>query len=174
MKKLAVVLACAVCALGLVACGAKSDNGKSDNNTTNNQSAEKGYTFTSNGYEIVINTEVSDLESAMGAAVDVKSSAACANDGTDRNYRYDGFSVITNQENGKSEVITGVIFNDDTVKTAEGISLGASTADVTAAYGNDFEDVNGNMIYSKGNMKLIFIVKDDKVTSIQYDTKMFD
>lgn len=174
MKKLAAVFACAVCALALVACGGKTDNSKDGNNTTNTQTAEKGYTFTSNGYEIVINTEVSDLEASLGTAADVKSSAACANDGTDRNYRYDGFSVVTNQENGKSEVITGVIFNDDTVKTAEGISLGAATADVTAAYGDDFEDVNGNMIYAKGNMKLIFIIKDGKVTSIQYDTRMFD
>ena len=176
MKKLTATLLCAVCALGLMACGGNEDTASNAENSANESttSAASGYTYTSNGTEIVIDAEAEAIVDALGDPISYYEAASCAFDGLDKTYTYDGFTVDTYPDEDGVDRISDVILTDDTVSTAEGVSLGASAADVTAAYGDDYEDSNGSYVYKKDGMKLTFVISDDKVTSIQYATTVLD
>lgn len=174
MKKIAALLLSAVCVLGLVACG--GDSKPADNKGGNTAgSSDKGYVFTANGTEVVIDAEAEAILNGLGAPNgDPVITPSCAFEGEDKSYTYSGFVVDTYPDENKTDRISCVTLTDDTVKTPEGISLGASKADVEGAYGSDYTDNNGSLIYKKGNMKLIFIIKDDMVTSIQYANTQLD
>ena len=45
-------------------------------------------------------------------------------------------------------------------------------ADMEAAYGTDYEEVNGAFVYTKGNGQLSFIIENDEIVVIEYKTKV--
>ena len=57
---------------------------------------------------------------------------------------------------------------DDMAQTEEGIKIGATAEAVNAAYGEPTTSNAGGVIYTKGGVELRFLMKDGKVTSIQY------
>ena len=70
-------------------------------------------------------------------------------------------------QDGKDYVF-GLWFADDSVATKEGIYIGATQAQVEAAYGADnFNGANGYEL-TKGETKLTIILQDGVVSSIQY------
>jgi hypothetical protein len=56
------------------------------------------------------------------------------------------------------------------VSTEKGISIGATPEQVKAAYGEpDSVSTENCLIYAKDGMKLRFMIRDGKVSSIVYD-----
>ena len=92
-------------------------------------------------------------------------SASCAFNGLDKQYDYGSF-VLTTYPIDEVDYVNSVELKDDLVKTAEGVAIGASEEDVKAAYGEPA--TAGDYSYTKGDSKLLFVVKDGKVSSIQY------
>ena len=91
---------------------------------------------------------------------------SCAFEGMDKTYSYPGFDVTTYTKGG-SDYVSGVIFWDDSVATAEGVYIGQTLEDIRKAYG---ADVSGETSVSltRGASKLLFLLKDGAVSSIQY------
>ena len=139
-----------------------SENGK-------NEGAETGYVFTvrsAGGYAVAIDGNMADALEALGEPISYFEAASCAFEGLDKTYTYSGF-IITTRPDGERDLVNSVLLTDDSAATPEGVYIGCSEEDVTAAYGEG--ERSENMIsYTKGNSALNFILKDGKVISVEY------
>ena len=126
-----------------------------------------GYAFMSNGVPVCVNAEVASIVAALGEPLSYFEAASCAFDGLDKTYTYDGFQIET-YPIGDIDYVNCIILLDDMTSTPEGIRIGASSADVTAAYGTADEADDSRLVYMKDDMQLMFLLNDGKVSSIQY------
>ena len=60
------------------------------------------------------------------------------------------------------------------VETTEGISLFMTKDDMISAYGENYTEEFGMLVYEKEGMKLNFIVSEDEITSIEYTSTVLD
>lgn len=161
MKKLICFILAVLMLLACTGCGA---------NESDDSSAPKdaGYTFTAKGVKIAMTAEASAITAALGDPASYTEEPSCAFEGLDKTYYYGGFYLTTYPENGKDYVYS-VWFADDSVSTEEGIFIGSTQAEVEKAYGA--EGFNGDNAYSytKGASKLILILTDGVVSSVQYE-----
>lgn len=140
--------------------GSSKDNSK-------NESTGKDYVFKINNTEITIDAEAVDILAKLGDPLSKFESPSCAFGDLDVIYTYGGYEVDTYQLKGV-DYISAVVLQDDSVSTQEGLYIGADASKVEELYGKPSE-VNGtNKIYNCKDMKLTIIIKDDKVSSIQY------
>ncbi len=168
-RKFALVLAITLClAASVTACG-KSRERKEVNNSSGSQTAESGYTFAVSGVNIGIGEDFAQYKDSLGEA-SMSESTSCANAGMDRRFSYKGYIVMTNCEAGSDvDYVTHIELKDDTVSTPEGIAIGDDASKVAEKYGEATESDDKKMIYVKGGMRLIFLLTDGKVSSIQYE-----
>ena len=128
--------------------------------------------FAYHGTEVPLDAEAAPIISALGEYVAFAETNSCYGDGKDKVYQYDSFKVMTYSSKGKDYVLSVEIFNDadECACTAEGICIGASVADVMTAYGESGEQSDGTIAYINANSKtrLQFLLRDGKVTNIQY------
>lgn len=131
-------------------------------------SAETGHAFVYNGTTVSMNAEAAPIVAALGEPKSYTEETSCAFTGLDKTYYYGSFYMTTYPSEEKDYVYT-LWFADDSVSTAEGIYIGAAQSAVEAAYGTD--SFNGSNAYTvtKGDSKLIIIVADGLVTSVQYE-----
>ncbi|MBQ2901481.1 MAG: hypothetical protein IJA07_01620 [Agathobacter sp.] len=174
MKKRLLTLLLAVSCVVLTACGGGDNGGNAGNNNSdkeNNAADEASYVFTYDGMEISVNEDIESVVSKLGEPVAYYEAASCAFDGMDKFYTYSSFQLDTYPKDGK-DMLASIYFKDDLVKTTEGISLYMSKDDMLKAYG-EATTVNGNeYTYEKGNGCLYFIVENDEIVSIEYQTKV--
>jgi len=157
-RSLALVLALI---LSLAACGG-------DDKPTPSE-ASGAYAFpvaAANGYVVELNADMAQVLEKLGEPVTYFEAASCAFDGLDKTYTYTGFTITTRPD-GDKDYVNDILLTDDTVSTAEGIRIGASLSDVTAAYGEKEPDGNA-LIYDREGVTLLFILDGDKVMSIEY------
>lgn len=178
MKKQLALFACAALALtALTACGGSSDEGgaagtaPAASNAAQTQ-ADAAYVYTANGVAIPMDVEAAPIIDALGEPASYYEAASCAFDGLDKFYTYGSFEVDTYPD-GDTDRISAVILKDDMVETPEGVAIGANSADVIAAYGENTADA-GTLIYSKGGSELWFVLQDDVVVSIEYHTTVLN
>lgn len=159
MRKLICVLLTVALALGCAACSG-GETAKT----------EEPLSFTYNGVEIALNVAAEPILTALGEPVSYTEETSCAFEGLDKTYGYDGFYLQTYpSEDG--DMVFGFWFVDDSVATAEGISIGDTEADVVAAYGN--ENQSGPVFKIPGsNGKLSILLNEGMVSSIQYQINM--
>ena len=172
MKKFAILF---VAMLILVGCGSSDDKTTAAAGTTGeagttaaaaaNSGASDAFAFQSGDVTIAMNAEVAPILEKLGKEVEYFESESCAFKGLDKQYTYASFILKTYPIDGK-DYVSSIEIKDDLVSTPEGISIGSSAADVTKAYGEPV--TAGNYSYTKGDSTLIFVIKDDAVTSIQY------
>lgn len=159
MKKLIATLLVAILALGIAACGSSKEEGSKTQ-------TKDGFTFESNGVKIAMNEKATPILDKLGKANKTFESKSCAFDGMDKEYTYNGFVLKTYPDKDVDYVASITLF-DDTVETLEGISIGDSKDDVIKAYG-ECKESKTVCEYKKGDMKLLFLITDDVVSSIQY------
>lgn len=117
-------------------------------------------------FAISIDQDMTEVLTALGEAQSYFEAASCAFEGLDKTYTYPGFQIITRPD-GDSDYVNSILFTDDSITTQEGIYIGSTAEDVTAAYGEG--DVTGSAImYTKNNTTLSFILENGKVISIEY------
>ena len=86
--------------------------------------------------------------------------------GTDKVYRYTGFTVYT-VPGTEGDTVNTIALTDDSVKTPEGLSIGSTRQDVTNALGIG-EQSGDTLVYVGGSTRLTFSLRDGKVTGIHY------
>lgn len=180
MKKVLAMILMLCLALSVTACGGDTaDNADiptppaaENTDAGSDTSAEPvvpadGFVFTYNGIEIALHANAAPIIEALGEPKSYTESASCAFEGLDKTYYYGSFYVDTYPV-GEEDFVFGVWFADDSVATQEGVYIGASKAEVEAAYGE--ENFNGSNAYivTKGDCTLTIILEDDVVTSVQY------
>lgn len=176
MKKRLITLILAISCVCMCACGGagvtnSEAGGNRGNNSGNGNEKAASYVFVYDGMELSVNEEIESVIDKLGEPVSYYEAASCAFEGLDKIYTYSSFQLDTYPQNG-TDMLASIYFKDDLVQTKEGISLYMTKDDMIQAYG-DATTVNGNeYIYEKGNGRLRFILKDNEIISIEYQTKV--
>ena len=170
MKKiLALVLALAM-TLTLAACGGDTTPETTAPATQNPPATPdaSSWKYTVQGVDIMMHANAAPILKALGDPVNFTEEASCAFTGLDKTYYYGGFYLQT-YPMGEEDFVYSVWLVDDSSTTPEGIYIGASQAEVEAAYGT--EGFNGSNAYvmTGTTSTLTIILTDGVVSSIQYD-----
>lgn len=158
-----------VVSFALTGCGSGgSDNNGGGNEEGGNDTASVSeFSFTYNGTEMAMKAPAAPILEALGEEKSYNEEASCAFEGLDKSYYYGSFYLYTYPQ-GDEDFVNMVELVDDTVKTAEGISIGDSKEKVEEAYGADsFNGINAYILTAKDS-SLTIIMDNDKVSSIQY------
>jgi len=157
MKKIISILTVLVLLLALVAC-----NGEEPAKT-------KNYQFQKGNVTVSIDAEAKAVLDGLGQWKDYSESPSCAFEALDKIYVYSGFRIETYTKGGV-DYIRSVELTDDSVSTPEGIAIGSSKDGVIAAYGEADNATDTALTYenTEKGMKLQFLLRDGKVTNIQY------
>ena len=129
------------------------------------------FVFEFDGVSMYVNQEAAGVLEALGEPNSYFEAASCAFEGLDKMYTYTSFEVDTYPE-GDVDYISCIYFLDDLVETPEGVCLYMTQDDMIEAYGEDYTEVNGAFVYSKGNGDLSFIIEDGEIVAIEYKTKV--
>lgn len=169
MKKIFALILALTMVLALAACGgdtapettapAANAPGKTD---------ASSWKYTVRGVDILMNAEAAPILEALGEPVSYTEEASCAFTGLDKTYNYGGFFLNT-YPIGDADYIYGVCLMDDSSTTPEGIYIGATQAEVEAAYGADGFNGSNAYILKGTTSTLTIILSDGVVSSIQYD-----
>lgn len=136
------------------------------------QTSGKGYVFTYQGTAIAVDADAAPIVEALGEPASYFEAASCAFEGLDKIYTYGGFELNT-YPSGDKDLVSAVVFKDDSVSTAEGICIGDTAEKVKQVYGEDCTEEEGMLVYEKDGMKLCFILKDD-VAAIEYRSTVLE
>ena len=170
MKKIiALVLALAM-TLTLAACGGDTTpetTAPAAQNTPATPDASS-WKYTVQGVDIQMHADAAPVLEALGEPVSYTEEASCAFTGLDKTYNYGGFFLNT-YPIGEKDYIYSVCLMDDSSTTPEGIYIGASQAEVEAAYGTEGFNGSNAYILTGTTSTLTIILTDGVVSSIQYD-----
>lgn len=183
VKVLALLLSCVLC---FAACGNADDMPGNDTPQTQSSAettgdvqtkGEAGYVFAFEGSEIMVGHLMSDYLDALGEPISYFEAASCAFDGLDKVYSYNSFEITTYPVDDK-DYVGSIRFLDDMVETKEGVALFGTKADMVAAYGENYVDENGVLVYyydgKEENGRLCFILSGDEIISIEYQAAAFE
>lgn len=145
----------------------------SEEETQESTSSYEGYVFVSNGVSVEIDGDFSKFEAGLGEPVSYYEAPSCAFGDLDKIYTYSGFEVDTYQTEGK-DYVSAVIFLDDSISTPEGLCIGEPADKVVELYGKATSGDDTQMTYEKGGMKLVILVKEGTVSTIEYLSKVLD
>ena len=169
MKKIFALILALTMVLALAACGgdtapettapAANAPGKTD---------ASSWKYTVRGVDILMNAEAAPILEALGEPVSYTEEASCAFTGLDKTYYYGGFYLQT-YPLGENDYIYAAWLVDDSSTTPEGIYIGATQAEVEAAYGADGFNGSNAYILKGTTSTLTIILSDGVVSSIQYD-----
>ena len=129
----------------------------------------KGYVFKSGEVEIKVGGNADAVVSALGEPQNLVETPSCGGGAEpDREYTYAGFKFNTVNESGVNKIVKLVI-TDDSVSTPEGIFIGDGREAVIEVYGNNFtENASGTLIYTDGEVSLMFGITHKCVSAIHY------
>lgn len=159
--------------LGLAACSPTTppDTDPADSttpaeSTAPEQTAAEGFSI-SVGNAVLTPGAVVDVTSLLGEPLDRQTAPSCVHEGDDIVCIYDGLEIATSPSPA-GQYITSITLTSDVYATAEGIFIGSSAAEMTAAYG-ETEAKFGRYAYTKGSTTLTFMTDDaGTVTAIAY------
>ena len=164
MKKFLTALLALLMVASLCACG---DGEQTPTEAPSPTPNANGFVFVYKGQELRIHADFAPILAALGEPTTYTESASCAFDGLDKTYYY-GNLYIDTYPVGDKDYIYDFWFADDSISTAEGIYIGATKAQVEAAYGTECFNGNNAYIITKADESLTIILEDGVVTSIQY------
>ncbi len=154
MKRLSLIFAVI---LLLTLCFVSCDQGKGEE-----------YTFAYNEQVVRIGDDGNAVASALGTYSDYIEEDSCGGEGPDKTFVYPGFRYDTVMQGGVDRIVK-IVLTDDSVATPQGIKIGSAKGAVVSAYGDGYtETADGSLVYTDGNAKLMFGIRDGVVTAIHY------
>lgn len=126
------------------------------------------FAFTWQDTEIAMHMPSQTLVTELGGPKYYSEKASHTFEGRDKTYTYSSFCLSTYPKEEK-DLVYSVWLTDENAATEEGISIGATQAEVEAVYGsNCFRDTNACTLEGKTS-RLIIILTEGIVSSIQYE-----
>ncbi len=136
---------------------------------TETESEAAGYLFETGGVTLGADMDADEVVAELGEAKSAYEVPSCAGEGIAYLYDYGSYEIETYPDDASGKnLIAYITLKDDTVATAEGIDLSHTKDDVLAAYGEDCEESDNGLIYTKDGMKLEFIFDGEDMISITY------
>ncbi len=123
--------------------------------------------FESNGFTFGIYDTMDDIIAGIGDPNGTFEAASCAYQGNDYFYYYSGFELMANDFDGVQR-LTHITVIDDTVSTPQGITIGMAAIDFTASSISFTDEGNGKFTHQEGSCIMQVIIKNDKVSAIEY------
>lgn len=146
---------------------------KGEETEAGTEESYKGYVFCSGDIVVEMDAEAAPVLEKLGEPNSYFEAPSCAFEGVDKMYTYGSFELDTYPTKDK-DLISAVIFKDDSITTPEGIGIGDSREKLTDAYGGEGTEEQGMTVYRKDGMKLCFIFQDDSIASIEYRSTVLD
>jgi len=148
----------------------QKEEGNTTENTANDTFSPSGYYLSVDGFKLSVDDKMDNVLANMGQAESCFEAPSCAFDGIERTYTYKSGEIEVKTYIGadKADYVNYVILKNDLISTDEGLAIGDDVSKVTAVYGDNYKDNNGSFEYAKGNMKLLIVIEEGKVVSIQY------
>jgi len=117
---------------------------------------------------------VDDLLSALGENFDYAEQESASYDGLDKSYVYETIQIHTVPFEGKDLIAEVYVFGGE-IETAKKIGIGSTRAEAEAAYGTDYTEEEGQMVYwigEKGDILspclLLILDAEDVVSEIAF------
>lgn len=129
--------------------------------------AHSKYVLTYRDCPLPMNAEFAPLLDFLGEPDSYFEATSCAFDGLDKTYTYAGLEIITYPD-GDQDFISSVRILDNSAATPEGITIGSTQEDVTAAYGEGFQAIGKQYVYEDGDAELS-VLFDDGGTAISVE-----
>lgn len=123
-------------------------------------------TLSYRGNELTVGMRENDVLTVLGDDFTMSEAESCAAQGVDRLYTYPSVRLYVFAPAQGEAVLSGVTYTDDGVKTADGLCVGCSSADVIASRGQPDEQTDTYLIYESDGAALTFTVRDGRVTGI--------
>ena len=169
MKKIFALILALTMVFALAACGGETaPETTAPAANTPGKTDPSSWKYTVRGVDVLMNAEAAPVLEALGEPVSFTEEASCAFTGLDKTYNYGGFFLQT-YPIGEKDYIYSVWLMDDSSTTPEGIYIGATQAEVEAAYGADSFNGSNAYILTGTTSTLTIILTDGVVSSIQYD-----
>lgn len=144
---------------------------------TEDSASQNAYYYTAEGpsgtVDVTPDMDMAQVHEVLGDEVTYFEAASCAFEGLDKVYTYDHFEIDTYPE-GDVDKISSIVLLDDLTTTKEGVYVGQSKADMESAYGTDYDNDGNSYIYTKGDMRLEFVLEGETIISISYNSKVLD
>ena len=130
---------------------------------------EVNYSFKSGEVGFSVHHDADAVIEKLGDPIDLVETPSCGGgEEPDREYTYAGFKFNTVNENGLNKIVK-IVLTDDSVSTPEGISIGDGREAVIETYGENFtENASGTLIYTDGEVSLMFGITNGCVSAIHY------
>lgn len=126
-----------------------------------------GFSFSYKGNDVAVNDDIEDVLAKLGEPDSKFEAKSCAFDGMTMFYTYQGFEIDTYEKDGKNLVAT-IVITSDLAETKEGVTIGDAESKLESAYGSDCTKTDNTRVYTMGDCKLTFILKDGVIISIEY------
>ena len=171
MKKIFALILALTMVFALAACGgetAPETTAPAAGDATPVTPDASSWKYTVQGVDIQMHADAAPVLEALGEPVSYTEEASCAFTGLDKTYYFGGFYLQTYPLNDVDYVYS-VWLVDDSSTTPEGVYIGASQAEVEAAYGAEGFNGSNAYIYTSSTATLTILVENGVVTSIQYD-----
>ncbi len=170
MKKIFALILALTMVLTMAACGgdAPETTAPAVQNNTPTQPDASSWKYTVQGVDILMHADAAPILEALGEPVSYTEEASCAFSGLDKTYYYGGFYLQT-YPLGDQDYVYSAWLVDDSSTTPEGIYIGATQAEVEAAYGADGFNGSNAYVMAGTTSTLTIILTDGIVSSIQYD-----
>lgn len=125
------------------------------------------YVLSYQGCPLPANADFAPLLAYLGDPASYFEAESCAFEGLDKTYTYDGVEIVTYPD-GDVDRISSVRILSGAVATPEGITIGSTPEDVTAAYGEDYAAIGQQYSYDDGDCTLSVLFQDGKAISVEY------
>ena len=169
MKRLIALVLVMLMTLSLAACGGEESNDNPTSLQPGNAAPEANskYVPAYKGCKLPMNADFAPLLASLGDPDSYFEAASCAFDGLDKTYTYAGLEIITYPD-GDVDRVSSVRILDGSVSTPEGVTVGSTLADVTAAYGEDYQEMGLQVAYEDGDATLSVLFEGGKAISVEY------
>ncbi len=148
---------------------AANDTAVNEDTTASGTTVQSGNTYDillSNGLTVSIGGNAAAFIREAGEPIDYMEAPSCVNEGYDKVYVFDGYSISTSPDADGNEYISELSLLSDTVLIGTGLSIGSNAAELDTQFGTNYTEEFGIRTYTLSAVRVSAIVEADFIISL--------